>query len=95
MVKSFMDVYQLASSRIDILLGETASHQLHTAAPKSKSQRACLHENENLQLVMVAGIKKEFKHHHGFKLGIQPDQICIPDILALQAQPDMLQFYAQ
>uniref|UniRef100_A0A8B9GPD5 Coiled-coil domain containing 171 n=1 Tax=Amazona collaria TaxID=241587 RepID=A0A8B9GPD5_9PSIT len=53
MVKSFMDVYQLASSRIYILLGETASHQLHTAAPKSKSQRACLHENENLQLVSL------------------------------------------
>ncbi|KAM9507909.1 coiled-coil domain-containing protein 171 [Guaruba guarouba] len=50
MVKSFMDVYQLASSRIDMLLRETASHQLHTAAPKSESQTACLHENENLQL---------------------------------------------
>lgn len=34
------------------------------------------------------GIKREFKHHHGFKLGIQPDQSCIPDILALQAEPD-------
>ncbi|XP_010021471.1 PREDICTED: coiled-coil domain-containing protein 171, partial [Nestor notabilis] len=50
MVKSFMDVYQLASSRIDMLLREPASHQLHTAAPKSKIETACLHENENLQL---------------------------------------------
>ncbi|XP_030910143.1 coiled-coil domain-containing protein 171 isoform X2 [Melopsittacus undulatus] len=50
MVKSFMDVYQLASSRIDMLLRETASHKLPTAAPESKSQTACLHENENLQL---------------------------------------------
>ncbi|NWS54928.1 CC171 protein, partial [Chunga burmeisteri] len=50
MIKSFMDVYQLASSRIDMLMGETASHQLHTAALKSKLQTACLHENESLQL---------------------------------------------
>eukprot|EP00076_Gallus_gallus_P035050 XP_025000588.1 coiled-coil domain-containing protein 171 isoform X3 [Gallus gallus] len=50
MIKSFMDVYQLASSRIDILVKETAPHQLHTAAPMSKLQTACLHESEILQL---------------------------------------------
>ncbi|XP_074992489.1 coiled-coil domain-containing protein 171 isoform X2 [Calonectris borealis] len=50
MIKSFMDVYQLASSRIDMLVTERASHQLHTAAPKSKLQTACLHESESLQL---------------------------------------------
>ncbi|XP_076218253.1 coiled-coil domain-containing protein 171 isoform X6 [Aptenodytes patagonicus] len=50
MIKSFMDVYQLASSRIDMLVRETASHQLHAAALKSKLQTACLHESESLQL---------------------------------------------
>ncbi|XP_074934293.1 coiled-coil domain-containing protein 171 isoform X1 [Phalacrocorax aristotelis] len=50
MIKSFMDVYQLASFRIDMLVRETASHQLHTAALKSKLQTACLHESESLQL---------------------------------------------
>ncbi|NXO57067.1 CC171 protein, partial [Aramus guarauna] len=50
MIKSFMDVYQLASSRIDMLVRETASRQLHTAALKSKLQTACLHESESLQL---------------------------------------------
>ncbi|NXN66409.1 CC171 protein, partial [Himantopus himantopus] len=50
MIKSFMDVYQLASSRIDMLVRETASHQLHTAALRSKLQTACLHESESLQL---------------------------------------------
>ncbi|NXL34528.1 CC171 protein, partial [Glaucidium brasilianum] len=50
MIKSFMDVYQLASSRIDMLVRETASHQLHTAALKSKLQPASLDESENLQL---------------------------------------------
>uniref|UniRef100_A0A8C3PPZ8 Coiled-coil domain containing 171 n=1 Tax=Calidris pygmaea TaxID=425635 RepID=A0A8C3PPZ8_9CHAR len=50
MIKSFMDVYQLASSRIDMLVRETPSHQLHAAALKSKLQTACLHESESLQL---------------------------------------------
>ncbi|KAF1474967.1 hypothetical protein FQV18_0001659, partial [Eudyptula minor novaehollandiae] len=50
MIRSFMDVYQLASSRIDMLVRETASHQLHAAALKSKLQTACLHESESLQL---------------------------------------------
>ncbi|XP_032061723.1 coiled-coil domain-containing protein 171 isoform X1 [Aythya fuligula] len=50
MIKSFVDVYQLASSRVDMLVRKTASHQLHTAVLKSKLQTACLHESENLQL---------------------------------------------
>ncbi|NXL46456.1 CC171 protein, partial [Podilymbus podiceps] len=50
MIKSFMDVYQLASSRIDMLVNETASHQIHAAALKSKLQTACLHESESLLL---------------------------------------------
>ncbi|NWZ32356.1 CC171 protein, partial [Asarcornis scutulata] len=50
MIKSFVDVYQLASSRVDMLVRKTASHQLHAAVLKSKLQTACLHESENLQL---------------------------------------------
>ncbi|NXW89540.1 CC171 protein, partial [Alopecoenas beccarii] len=50
MIKSFMDVYQIASSRIDVLMREIASHQLQTTALKSKLQTACLHETESLQL---------------------------------------------
>ncbi|NWQ75820.1 CC171 protein, partial [Columbina picui] len=50
MIKSFMDVYQIASSRIDMLMREVASHQLQTTALKSKLQTACLHETESLQL---------------------------------------------
>uniref|UniRef100_A0A8C0FF65 Coiled-coil domain containing 171 n=1 Tax=Bubo bubo TaxID=30461 RepID=A0A8C0FF65_BUBBB len=53
MIKSFMDVYQLASSRIDMLVRETASHQLHAAALKSTLQPASLDESENLQLVSL------------------------------------------
>ncbi|NWU97345.1 CC171 protein, partial [Upupa epops] len=46
MIRSFMDVYQLASSRIDKLVREVASH----AALKSELQTNCLHESESLKL---------------------------------------------
>ncbi|XP_064358531.1 coiled-coil domain-containing protein 171 isoform X4 [Dromaius novaehollandiae] len=51
MIKSFMDVYQLASSRVGMLEREIASHQLHIAALKSELQTACLRESESLQLL--------------------------------------------
>ncbi|NXL66191.1 CC171 protein, partial [Chordeiles acutipennis] len=50
MIKSFMDVYQLASSIIDMLVRETASNQVHTATLKSRLRAAYLHESESLQL---------------------------------------------
>ncbi|OXB55536.1 hypothetical protein ASZ78_002565 [Callipepla squamata] len=43
MIKSFIDVYQLASSRVDMLVKETAPHQLHSAA---KLQTTRLHRGE-------------------------------------------------
>ncbi|KAM9167380.1 LOW QUALITY PROTEIN: coiled-coil domain-containing protein 171 [Mergus octosetaceus] len=83
MIKSFVDVYQLASSRVDMLVRKTASHRLHTAVLKSKLQTACLHESENLQLESrgSSNITKS-------SIAIQPDQSRIPDFLALQAEPD-------
>ncbi|NXA48231.1 CC171 protein, partial [Nothocercus julius] len=53
MIKSFVDVYQLASSRVGMLEREIASHQLHIAALKSELQTACLRESESLQLVSL------------------------------------------
>lgn len=53
MIKSFMDVYQIASSRIDMLMRKIASHQLQTTGLKSKLQTACLHETESIQLVSL------------------------------------------
>ncbi|XP_071658855.1 coiled-coil domain-containing protein 171 isoform X6 [Patagioenas fasciata] len=50
MIKTFMDVYQIASSRIDMLMRKVASHRLQTTAPKSTLQTTCLHETESLQL---------------------------------------------
>ncbi|NWX47532.1 CC171 protein, partial [Steatornis caripensis] len=51
MVKSFMDIYQLASSRIDRLVRETAPRQLHTGGLKSKFQTTC--PPESLELVSL------------------------------------------
>ncbi|XP_077201235.1 coiled-coil domain-containing protein 171 isoform X2 [Paroedura picta] len=48
MMVSFMDVYQLAGSRVATLEREIASHRHHIAALKSELQTACLRENESL-----------------------------------------------
>ncbi|XP_023571622.1 coiled-coil domain-containing protein 171 [Octodon degus] len=49
MIKSFMDVYQLASARIATLEKEITSHRSHIATLKSELHTACLRENESLQ----------------------------------------------
>uniref|UniRef100_A0A8I5ZMS8 Coiled-coil domain containing 171 n=1 Tax=Rattus norvegicus TaxID=10116 RepID=A0A8I5ZMS8_RAT len=49
MIKSFMDVYQLASTRISTLEKEMTSHRNHIATLKSELHTACLRENESLQ----------------------------------------------
>lgn len=53
MVKSFMNVYQLASSRVATLEREIASHRHHITVLKSELQTACLRENESLQSVSL------------------------------------------
>ncbi|NXI87018.1 CC171 protein, partial [Rhipidura dahli] len=45
-IQSFMEVYQLAVSRVEILVRETESLQLHTAVLKSRLQTASLHESD-------------------------------------------------
>ncbi|XP_068522510.1 coiled-coil domain-containing protein 171 isoform X6 [Anas acuta] len=62
MIKSFVDVYQLARSRVDMLVRKTTSHQLHTAVLKSELQTACLHESENLQLMVMKMHLTKGKH---------------------------------
>ncbi|XP_072445134.1 coiled-coil domain-containing protein 171 isoform X9 [Chiloscyllium punctatum] len=48
LTQTFMDVYQLASSRVTALETEITSHQKHIAALKSELQTACLRENNGL-----------------------------------------------
>ncbi|XP_078292912.1 coiled-coil domain-containing protein 171 isoform X4 [Panthera onca] len=54
MIKSFMDVYQLASARIATLEKEMTSHRSHIATLKSELHTACLRENESLQSMILA-----------------------------------------
>lgn len=51
MIKSFVDVYQLASARITTLEKEITSHRSHIATLKSELHTACLRENESLHSV--------------------------------------------
>ncbi|XP_032532862.1 coiled-coil domain-containing protein 171 isoform X5 [Chiroxiphia lanceolata] len=84
MIQSFMELYQLAVSRVETLVRETESLQLHIAALKSRLQTACLHESD-----LTNGNKREFRPQYGSKREIQFDQSSVPDFLALQAEPDI------
>uniref|UniRef100_A0ABM5FRY9 Coiled-coil domain-containing protein 171 isoform X1 n=2 Tax=Pogona vitticeps TaxID=103695 RepID=A0ABM5FRY9_9SAUR len=48
MIVSFMEVYQLVSSRVATLEREITSHKQHISALKSELQTACLRESETL-----------------------------------------------
>ncbi|XP_053788283.1 coiled-coil domain-containing protein 171 isoform X4 [Vidua chalybeata] len=45
-IQSFMEIYQLAVSRVEILVKETESLELHIAALKSRLQTAGLHKSD-------------------------------------------------
>nr|XP_042706462.1 coiled-coil domain-containing protein 171 isoform X2 [Chrysemys picta bellii] len=84
LIISFMDVYQLASSRVATLEREIASHRHHIAALKSELQTACLRENESLQ----SESRDSSNVPLASRSALQPDQSCIPDFLPLQAEAD-------
>ncbi|XP_019410665.1 PREDICTED: coiled-coil domain-containing protein 171 isoform X5 [Crocodylus porosus] len=83
-VKSFMNVYQLASSGVATLEREIASHRHHITVLKSELQTACLRENESLQ----SSSQDSSNITMASRSVLQPDQSCIPDFLPLQAEPD-------
>ncbi|XP_071436478.1 coiled-coil domain-containing protein 171 isoform X2 [Pithys albifrons albifrons] len=82
-IQSFMEVYQLAVSRVETLVRETEPLEPHTAALKSRIQTACLHESD-----LTNGNKRKFKPQCGSKQDIQPAHGSVPDFLTLQAEPD-------
>ncbi|KAM7166078.1 coiled-coil domain-containing protein 171 isoform 3-T4 [Macrochelys suwanniensis] len=84
LIISFMDVYQLASSRVATLEREIASHRHHIAALKSELQTACLRENESLR----SESRDSSNIPMASRSALQPDQSCIPDFLPLQAEAD-------
>ncbi|ERE86084.1 hypothetical protein H671_2g4739, partial [Cricetulus griseus] len=71
MIKSFMDVYQLASARISTLEKEMTSHRNHIETLKSELHTACLRENESLQsecfAFMYVFIQQGYSIHKGQK----------------------------
>ncbi|XP_027738802.1 coiled-coil domain-containing protein 171-like isoform X2 [Empidonax traillii] len=75
-VQSFLDIYQLAASRIETLLRETS--QLRTAAQRSRQQTFTIHESYES--------RKEPKHPSSFKLDSQVDEPYVPEIYLLPAE---------
>ncbi|MBZ3887914.1 Coiled-coil domain-containing protein 171 [Sciurus carolinensis] len=86
MIKSFMDVYQLASARITTLEKEMTSHRSHIATLKSELHTACLRENENLQSVM--GSRDHSNLSIPSRAAYPADTVGVRDILPLQAELD-------
>ncbi|KAF6123459.1 coiled-coil domain containing 171 [Phyllostomus discolor] len=85
MIKSFTDVYQLASTRIATLEKEMTSHRSHIATLKSELHTACLRENESLQ---SAGSRDHSNLSVPSRAALQAETIGVGDFLPLKAELD-------
>ncbi|XP_036290005.1 coiled-coil domain-containing protein 171 isoform X1 [Pipistrellus kuhlii] len=85
MIKSFMDVYQLASTRIATLEKEMTSHRSHIATLKSELHTACLRENESLQ---SAGSRDHSNISIHSRAALPADTIGAAEFLPLKAELD-------
>ncbi|XP_060156944.1 coiled-coil domain-containing protein 171 isoform X7 [Globicephala melas] len=85
MIKSFVDVYQLASTRIATLEKEMTSHRSHIASLKSELHTACLRENESLQ---STGSQDHSNLSIPSRAALPADTIDVGDLLPLKAEPD-------
>ncbi|XP_036094983.1 coiled-coil domain-containing protein 171 isoform X4 [Rousettus aegyptiacus] len=85
MIKSFMDVYQLASTRIATLEKEMTSHRSHIATLKSELHTACLRENESLQ---STGSRDHSNLSIPARTALPADTIGVGDFLPLKAELD-------
>ncbi|XP_006864542.1 PREDICTED: coiled-coil domain-containing protein 171-like [Chrysochloris asiatica] len=85
MIKSFMDVYQLASARIATMEKEMISHRNHIVALKSELHSACLRENESLQ---SAGSRDHSNLSVPSRATLPADAIVVEDFLPLKAELD-------
>ncbi|XP_030889907.1 coiled-coil domain-containing protein 171 [Leptonychotes weddellii] len=85
MIKSFMDVYQLASARIATLEKEMTSHRSHIATLKSELHTACLRENESLQSV---GSRDHSNLSIPSRAALPAEAVGVGDFLPLQAELD-------
>ncbi|XP_066897568.1 coiled-coil domain-containing protein 171 isoform X2 [Kogia breviceps] len=85
MIKSFVDVYQLASTRIATLEKEMTSHRSHIATLKSELHTACLRENESLQ---STGSRDHSNLSIPSRAALPADTTDVGDFLPLKAEPD-------
>ncbi|XP_069330319.1 coiled-coil domain-containing protein 171 isoform X2 [Eulemur rufifrons] len=85
MIKSFLDVYQLASTRITTLEKEMTSHRSHIATLKSELHTACLRENESLQ---STGSRDHSTLSIASRAALPADTIGVGDFLPLKAELD-------
>ncbi|XP_074250975.1 coiled-coil domain-containing protein 171 isoform X9 [Saimiri boliviensis] len=85
MIKSFMDVYQLASTRITTLEKEMTSHRSHIAALKSELHTACLRENASLQSI---GSRDHSNLSIPSRAALPADTTGVGDFLPLKAELD-------
>ncbi|XP_034519830.1 coiled-coil domain-containing protein 171 isoform X6 [Ailuropoda melanoleuca] len=85
MIKSFMDVYQLASARIATLEKEMTSHRSHIATLKSELHTACLRENQSLQSI---GSRDHSNLSVASRAALPADTVGVGDFLPLQAELD-------
>ncbi|XP_060265483.1 coiled-coil domain-containing protein 171 isoform X5 [Ovis aries] len=85
MIKSFVDVYQLASARIATLEKEMTSHRSHIATLKSELHTACLRENESLQ---STGSRDHSNLSIPSRAALPADTIDVGDFLPLKAELD-------
>ncbi|XP_070446824.1 coiled-coil domain-containing protein 171 isoform X7 [Equus przewalskii] len=84
-IKSFMDVYQLASARIATLEKEMTSHRSHIATLKSELHTACLRENESLQ---STGSRDHSNLSIPSRAALPGDTIVVGDFLPLKGELD-------
>ncbi|XP_077004241.1 coiled-coil domain-containing protein 171 isoform X6 [Tamandua tetradactyla] len=85
MIKSFMDVYQLASARIATLEKEMTSHRSHIATLKSELHTACLRENESL---LSVGSRDHSNISVSSRAPLPADTVGVGDFLPLKAELD-------
>ncbi|KAE8632709.1 hypothetical protein XENTR_v10001645 [Xenopus tropicalis] len=84
MIKSFMQVYDFACTKLTTLEREIECHQNHIAELKSELKTACLRENENFPLTRYNDNIKEVT-----KAEYLSDKTNGQDFLPLQAEPEM------
>ncbi|XP_072114325.1 coiled-coil domain-containing protein 171 isoform X1 [Mobula birostris] len=86
LTQTFMDIYQLASSRVTALEAEVTSHQKHIGTLKSELQTACLRENNALVPLIRTQLDQPLASHSEMLLPQEKD--ASQDFAPLQAEMD-------